>query len=89
MKSARQVRQQEIAATVSRDPVALRDLWTDDAIRLGAGQAEVGRQTIRASNESTFVLSRRRSRVSSPVGSATYLKFSPTRILAHLVLLPS
>jgi ketosteroid isomerase-like protein len=45
------LRQQDIAATVSRDPVALTDLWTDDAIRLGGGQAEVGKQVIRASNE--------------------------------------
>ena len=29
------VRQQDIAATLSRDPVALTDLWTDDAIRIG------------------------------------------------------
>ena len=36
--------QQDIAATLSRDPVALTDLWTDDAIRLLQGQpAEVGR----------------------------------------------
>jgi ketosteroid isomerase-like protein len=46
------VRQQDIAATFSRDPVALSDYWTDDAIRLGAGApAEVGKKTIRASNE--------------------------------------
>jgi ketosteroid isomerase-like protein len=45
-------RQQDIAATLSRDPVALTDLWTDDAIRLGVGApAEVGKQSIRASNE--------------------------------------
>jgi ketosteroid isomerase-like protein len=44
--------QQDIAATLSRDPVALTDLWTDDAIRLVRGQpAEVGRQAIRESNE--------------------------------------
>jgi uncharacterized protein (TIGR02246 family) len=44
--------QKDIAATVSRDPVALTDLWTDDAIRLGAGApAEVGKQVIRASNQ--------------------------------------
>lgn len=44
--------QQDIAATLSRDPVALTDLWTDDAIRLGLGQpAEVGKQAIRESNE--------------------------------------
>jgi hypothetical protein len=44
--------QQDIAATVSRDPVALTDFWTADAIRIGVGApAEVGKQTIRASNE--------------------------------------
>ena len=43
--------QQDIAATVSRDPVALTDLWTDDAIRLGGGRAEVGRKAIGESNE--------------------------------------
>jgi len=44
--------QQDIAATLSRDPVALTDLWTDDAIRLGPGQpAEVGKPAIRESNE--------------------------------------
>jgi ketosteroid isomerase-like protein len=37
---------------VSRDPVALTDLWTDDAVRMGIGQpAEVGKPAIRASNE--------------------------------------
>ena len=46
------LRQQDIAATLSRDPVALTDLWTDDAIRIGVGQpAEVGKQAIRASND--------------------------------------
>jgi ketosteroid isomerase-like protein len=45
-------RQQDIAATLSRDPVALTDLWTDDAIRLGVGApADIGKQAIRASNE--------------------------------------
>ena len=45
-------RQKDIAATLSRDPVALTDLWTDDAIRLGAGgPAEVGKKAIRESNE--------------------------------------
>ena len=43
--------QQDIAATVSRDPVALTDLWTDDAIRFGGGQAEVGKKAIGESNE--------------------------------------
>lgn len=46
------LRQQDIAATVARDPVALTDFWTDDAIRLGVGAPpEIGKQTIRASNE--------------------------------------
>src|SRR5215813_4614643 len=44
--------QQDIAATVSRDPAALTDLWTDDAIRMGASKpADVGKQAIRTSNE--------------------------------------
>ena len=43
--------QQDIAATLARDPVALTDLWTDDAIRLGGGRAEVGKKAIRESNE--------------------------------------
>jgi ketosteroid isomerase-like protein len=44
--------QQDIAATLSRDSVALTDLWTDDAVRLGAGKpAEVGKQAIREANE--------------------------------------
>ena len=46
------LRQQDIAATLSRDPVALTALWTDDAIRLGSGTAgEVGIRAIRESNE--------------------------------------
>ena len=44
--------QQDVAATVSRDPVALTDLWTDDAVRLNPGQpGEVGKQAIRERNE--------------------------------------
>ena len=46
------LRRQDVAATISRDPVALTDLWTDDAIRLGVGApAEVGIRAIRESNE--------------------------------------
>ena len=45
-------RQQDIAATLSLDPAALTDLWTDDAIRIGVvAPADVGKQAIRASNE--------------------------------------
>ena len=44
--------QQDIAATLSRDPVALTDMWTDDAVRIGpVPPAEVGKQAIRESNE--------------------------------------
>ena len=44
--------QRDIAATLSRDPAALTDLWTDDAVRLGPGRpAEVGKKAIRESNE--------------------------------------
>jgi ketosteroid isomerase-like protein len=44
--------QQDIASTLSRDPVALTDLWTDDAVRLGQGRtAEVGKRAIRESND--------------------------------------
>jgi ketosteroid isomerase-like protein len=46
------LRQQDIAATLSLDPVALTDLWTDDAVRFSPGQpAEVGKQAIRESNQ--------------------------------------
>ena len=44
--------QQDIAATLSRDPVALTDFWTEDAVRLGQGQPpQVGKQAIREANE--------------------------------------
>ncbi|HEV2668709.1 MAG TPA: DUF4440 domain-containing protein [Blastocatellia bacterium] len=46
------LRQQDIAATLSRDPVALTEYWADDAVRLGpVPPAEVGKQAIRESNE--------------------------------------
>jgi ketosteroid isomerase-like protein len=52
MADIEKLRQQDIAATLSRDPVALTDLWTDDAVRLSPGQpAEVGKQAIRESDE--------------------------------------
>jgi len=45
-------RQQDLTATIARDPVALTDLWTDDAVRLGpTPPGEVGKQTIRATND--------------------------------------
>ena len=46
------LRQQDIAATVARDPAALTDFWTDDAIRIGVGApADIGKKAIRESNE--------------------------------------
>lgn len=42
----------DAAATLSRDPTAIADLWTDDAVRLEpGGAAEIGRQMIRVNNE--------------------------------------
>jgi ketosteroid isomerase-like protein len=44
--------QRDIAATLSRDPVALTDLWTDDAVRLRSGQPpELGKKAIQESNQ--------------------------------------
>ena len=52
MAGIEKLHQRDIAATLSRDPVALTDLWTDDAVRLSPGQpAEVGKKAIRESNE--------------------------------------
>ena len=52
MAGIERLRQQDIAATLSLDPAALTDLWTDDAVRLSPGQqAEVGKQAIRKTNE--------------------------------------
>jgi ketosteroid isomerase-like protein len=47
-----QLRQQDITATIARDPAALTEYWTDDAIRIGVGApADVGKPAIRATNE--------------------------------------
>jgi len=52
MAAIAKLRQKDIAATLSLDPIALTDLWTDDAVRLSPGQAaEVGQRAIRESNE--------------------------------------
>jgi hypothetical protein len=52
LAAVQKARQQDIAATLSADPVALTDLWTDDAVRIGpVPSAEVGKQAIRESNE--------------------------------------
>ncbi len=44
--------QQDIAASLAADPVALTEMWTDDAVRIGpVPPAEVGKQAIREGNE--------------------------------------
>ena len=46
------LRRQDITATLSRDPAALTDLWSEDAIRIGVGQpADIGTKAIRATND--------------------------------------
>jgi uncharacterized protein (TIGR02246 family) len=46
------LKQQDVAATVARDAVAMADLWTDDAVRFGPDTpADVGKQAIRETNE--------------------------------------
>lgn len=52
MASIEKFHRQEIAATLSRNPAALTELWTDDAVRLSQGQPpEVGKKAIRESNK--------------------------------------
>jgi ketosteroid isomerase-like protein len=52
LAAVEKTRMQDITATIARDPVALTDLWTDDAIRIGVGApAEIGKAAIRAANE--------------------------------------
>jgi ketosteroid isomerase-like protein len=46
------LKQDDVVATVARDAVAMADLWTDDAVRLGPDTpAHVGRQAILEANE--------------------------------------
>src|SRR2546423_14399722 len=48
MAGIEKLRQQDIAATLARDPVALTDWFTDDAVRLSPHQpAEVGKEALR------------------------------------------
>ena len=52
MAGIEKLHRQDIAATLSRDPVALTELWTDDAVRLGqGGPDDIGKEAIRATNE--------------------------------------
>lgn len=42
----------DVGATLSRDPAALTELWTDDAVRLNQdGSDDIGKEAIRATNE--------------------------------------
>src|SRR3989440_11925753 len=53
MAGIEKLRQQDIAATLALDPVALTDVWTDDAVRLSPDQpAEVGKEALRKYYES-------------------------------------
>ena len=46
------LKQQDAAATVARDAVAMADLWAEDAVRFGPDTpADVGKQAIRETNE--------------------------------------
>src|SRR5438552_14745554 len=38
--------QKDVAATLANDPKQLAELWTDDAVRLEPGPAEVGKELI-------------------------------------------
>jgi ketosteroid isomerase-like protein len=52
LASIEKLHKQEIAATFSRDPVALTAYYTDDAVRLGPfPPAEVGKQVIFETNQ--------------------------------------
>jgi uncharacterized protein (TIGR02246 family) len=49
MAAIEKLHQQDIAATLSRDPKALTELWTDDGVLLEPGaQAKIGKQLIGA-----------------------------------------
>ncbi|HKD11952.1 MAG TPA: nuclear transport factor 2 family protein [Thermoanaerobaculia bacterium] len=63
-----QLHRQDVAATLSGDPAALAELWTDDAVRLEQGEeANIGRPAIRAADE--------RSRAAHP--KARIVKYVP------------
>jgi uncharacterized protein (TIGR02246 family) len=52
MAEIEKLHSQDVAATISRDTTALNDLWTDDAVRLGQGDADdIGKEAISATNE--------------------------------------
>jgi uncharacterized protein (TIGR02246 family) len=51
MAAIERLHARDVAATLSQDPAALAELWTDDVVRLQPGQEpEVGKQTVLATN---------------------------------------
>jgi len=46
MRAIDKLHQQDVAATLTGDPKMLSELWTDDAVRLEPGPAEVGKKLI-------------------------------------------
>jgi uncharacterized protein (TIGR02246 family) len=68
MAAIEQLHRQDVAATLSGDPSALAELWTDDAVRLEQGEAvNIGARAIRAADE--------RSRAAHP--NAKIVKYVP------------
>jgi uncharacterized protein (TIGR02246 family) len=52
MAAIEKLHAQDVAATLSQDPAALAELWTDDVVRLDPGkEAEFGKQAILRANE--------------------------------------
>lgn len=48
LKAIDNLHQQDVAATLAGDPKSLAELWTEDAVRLEPGPAEVGKKLITA-----------------------------------------
>jgi uncharacterized protein (TIGR02246 family) len=51
LASIEKLHQQDVAATLAGDPKALANLWTEDAVRLEPGPAEIGRALISSHDE--------------------------------------
>src|SRR5882724_5913743 len=52
MAGIERLHSQDVAATLSGDPAALTELWTDDGVRFQQGEeTDIGKQAIRAGNE--------------------------------------
>jgi len=56
MVGIEKLHQLDVAATLSGDPKALAELWTDDAVRLEpGGPAEIGKQVIQVNTERVYL----------------------------------